>query len=143
MLNAYSDDDILLAPTHSALSEMIKLAEIYFSSHGLQFSTDPNPKKSKTKCIAWLLKPRPLLQLTLCGNPLTWVDKIVHLGITVTNQRNPLESDMDIKKARYVSRNIELNQEFHFSSSETKMMINDIYNSSWFGSVLYNLYDAC
>ena len=40
----YSDDDILLAPTHSALVEMIKLAEIYFSSHGLKFSTDPDPK---------------------------------------------------------------------------------------------------
>ena len=68
------------------------------------------------------------------------MDKIVHLGITVTNERNCLESDMNMKKARYVSRNIELNQEFHFSTSETKMTINDVYNSSWYGSVLYNLY---
>ena len=138
----YSDDDILLAPTHSALSEMIKLSELYFSSHGLQFSTNPDPKKSKTKCIAWLQKPRPLSQLTLCENPLPWVDSIVHLGITVTNKSDHLESDMKTKKARYVSRNIELNQEFCFSSAETKMTLNDIYNSSWFGSVLYSLYGA-
>ena len=47
---------------------------------------------------------------------------------------------MSIKKARYVTRNIELNQEFHFATAETKMRINELYNSSWFGSVMYNLY---
>ena len=82
------------------------------------------------------------MQITLCGNPLPWVDKIVHLGMTVTNKSEILEVDMNIKKARYVSRNIELNQEFHFSSSGTKIKINKVYNSSWFGSVLYSLYGA-
>ena len=64
----------------------------------------------------------------------------MHLGITLTNEKNILASDMGVKKARYISRNIELNQEFHFAAPETKVKINDIYNSSWFGSVLYNLY---
>ena len=50
-----------------------------------------------------------------------------------------MEKDMSIKKARYVAKNIELNQEFYFASSETKMTINNIYNSSWFGSVMYDL----
>ena len=136
----YSDDDILLAPTQSALEEMIKLAEIYFSSHGLKFSTDPDPKKSKTKCIAWLKKPRPLSPISLCDRQLPWVDKVVHLGMTLTSKSDILESDMSLKKARYVTRNIELNQEFHFATAETKMKINELYNSSWFGSVMYNLY---
>ena len=98
----YSDDDILLAPTHSALTEMIKLAEIYFSKHGLKFSTDPDPKKSKTKCIAWLQTQRPLPMIELCESRLPWVDKIVHLGMTVTNKSDIIESDMNIKKACYV-----------------------------------------
>ena len=85
-------------------------------------------------------KPRPLLQHTLCDRQLPWVNKITHLGVTITNERNALETDMRIKKARYVSRNIELNQEFYFSASETKLKINEIYNSSWFGSTLYNLF---
>ena len=55
-------------------------------------------------------------------------------SITVTNKSDPLESDMSIKKARYVSRNIELNQEFYFSTAETRMTNNEVYNSSWFGS---------
>ena len=136
----YSDDDFLLAPSHSALSAMINLAELYFSSHGLKFSTDPDPRKSKTKCIAWLQQPRPLAPIELCGRQLPWVDKVVHLGMTLTNTRDIINSDMNIKKARYVARNIELNQEFSFATSETKLKINELYNSSWFGSVMYKLY---
>jgi hypothetical protein len=136
----YSDDDLLLAPSHSALAAMIKLAEAYFSTHGLQFSTDPDHKKSKTKCIAWLQNKRPLPELELCGNLLPWVGKIVHLGMTITNERSILETDMNIKKARYVTKNIELNQEFYFASDISKLKINDVYNFSWYGSVLYNIY---
>ena len=47
---------------------------------------------------------------------------------------------MNIKKAKYISNYIKINQEFHFSSPETKLKINEIYNYSWFGSVLYNLF---
>ena len=136
----YSDNDLLLAPTYSALAAMIKIAESYFSVHGLQFSTDPDPKKSKTKCIAWLQNKRPLKELKLCGNNLPWVGKIVHLGMTLTNEQNILETDMSIKKAKYVAKNVQLNQEFYFATEETKLKINDVYNSSWFGSTLYNIY---
>ena len=41
----YSDIDILLAPSISALKSMISIAETYFTEHGLSFSTDPNPRK--------------------------------------------------------------------------------------------------
>ena len=44
------------------------------------------------------------------------------------------------KNGRFVSRNIELNQEFHFAAEETKLTVNDIYNSSWYGSVLWDLF---
>ena len=33
----YSVDDLLLAPTYSASAAMIKIAESYFSTDGLQF----------------------------------------------------------------------------------------------------------
>ena len=85
---------------------------------------------SKTKCIAWLRKPKTLPSFVLCGNQLPWVERVIHLGVTLTNNSNPIEVDMDIKKARYIAKNIEINQEFHFSSSETKLRINDIYISS-------------
>ena len=78
--------------------------------------------------------------MELCGRQLPWVDKVVHLGMTLTNKSDILDTDMNIKKAHYVARNIELNQEFHFASPETKLKINESYNSSWFGSVMYKLY---
>ena len=47
---------------------------------------------------------------------------------------------MNIKRARYIRKNIELNQEFHFAAPKTKININNIYNSSFFGSVLWNVF---
>ena len=82
--HGYSDDDLLLAPTISALRGMLQIFEEYCNQYGLKFSTDPDPRKSKTKCIAWLKTPRQLPRLTLCGNKLPWVDRINHLGVTLT-----------------------------------------------------------
>ena len=64
----YSDDDILLAPSISALQGMLNISESYADSHGLKFSTDRDPRKSKTKCISWMHSPRPLPKMRLCGN---------------------------------------------------------------------------
>jgi hypothetical protein len=89
---------------------MISIAESYFTDHGLSFSTDPDPRKSKTKCISWLKDKRTLPDIVLCGNKLQWVDKITHLGITITNKKDMVEGDMKVKKARYISRNIDRNE---------------------------------
>ena len=74
--------------------------------------------------------------MRLCGHLLPWVDKIVHLGNTITSQVDMVSPDMNMKKGRYIARNIEINQEFYFAALETKIKVNNIYNSSWFGSVL-------
>ena len=50
----YSDDNWLLAPSRDALQEMLVTCEEYAEEHNLIFSTDPNPTKCKTKCIAFL-----------------------------------------------------------------------------------------
>jgi len=96
---------------------MLKIAEKFFFEHGLRFSTDPNPIKSKTKCIAWPNKERLLPEKSMSGNPLPWVAKGAHLGVTPTNQPNILDTDMTRKNTRYVAKNIELNQEFFFASA--------------------------
>ena len=68
------------------------------------------------------------------------MNRVIHLEVTLTNDSSPTEEDMDIKKVRYISKNMEINQEFHLSCSKTKLTIYDIYNSSWFGSVIYDLF---
>ena len=50
----YSDDNWALAPSLTSLQDMILTMEEYAASHNLQFSTDPNPQKCKTKCLAYL-----------------------------------------------------------------------------------------
>ena len=134
----YSDDDLLLSPTLTGLQTMIRITEDYSQSHGLRFSTDPDPRKSKTKCISWMRVPRPLPRMILCGHQLPWVERILHLGNTLTNSVHIINEDMIIKNACYVVRNIEINQEFNFSAAETRLQVNQIYNLSWFGSVLWD-----
>ena len=113
--------------------------EEYAASHNLQFSTDPNPKKCKTKCLAYLKKPRELESMKLCNNPLPWVDTVKHLGITVTNTSDGCQKDTMSKRARYIQRSNELLQEFYFAHSDTKMKVNSIYNSHFSGSNCWDL----
>ena len=48
---AYADDLILLAPSRTAMVQMLKICDEYAEEFNLQFSTDPNPNLSKTKCL--------------------------------------------------------------------------------------------
>ena len=136
----YSDDSFLLAPSLDSLQEMLNICEKYAEIHNLRFSTDPNPNKCKTKCLAFLKKERNLSCLTLCGNPLPWVKSGKHLGNTLENAVNGMKLDIKTKRASYIAKNNELIQEFHFAHPKTKCKINNIYNSHFTGSPLWNLF---
>ena len=136
----YSDDNICLAPSLNALQEMLKTCEEFALSHNLRFSTDVDPQKCKTTTMAFLKRPRPLPDMILCGNPLPWTDKCKHLGINLENKTDGCEHDMKVKAAQYVGKNIELNQEFSFAHPATKIKLNQIYNSHFSGSPLWNLF---
>ena len=135
----YSDDNWLLAPSLSALQDMLRTCEEYAASHNLKFSTDPDPVKCKTKLMAFLSKPRDLPRLKLCGTLLPWVDKIKHLGNNITNCKERTQLDTKIKTARYINKNNSIIQEFYFANSETKVLVNKIYNSHFTGSQLWDL----
>ena len=47
----FADDLFLLAPSRTSAAMMLDTCEQYALQHNLQFSTDPNPAKSKSKCI--------------------------------------------------------------------------------------------
>ena len=136
----YSDDSLLLAPSLDALQEMINICETYANSHNLRFSTDPDPRKCKTKCLAFLQKVRPLPPMYLCGNPLPWVSTGKHLGMTLTDKIDGMKADILIKRAEYINKNNEILQEFYFSHPKSKIKVNSIYNSHFSGSCLWDLF---
>ena len=143
-LLGYSDDNFLLAPSREALQAMLAICEKYAASHGLRFSTDPNPKKSKTRCLAFLQKERNVRPVVLCGNDLPWVSSCKHLGNTIVTTASALagdirSQDVKIKRSAFINKNNELIQEFHFAHPKSVSEINMIQNSHFYGSVLWSL----
>ena len=142
-LMGYSDDNFLLAPSREALQAMLTICEEYAASHGLRFSTDPDPKKSKTKCLAFLQKERVVRPVVLCGNELPWVNSCKHLGNTIVSTASAAGDircqDIRNKRAAFINKNNEIIQEFHFAHPSTLAEVNKIENSHFYGSVLWNL----
>ena len=136
----YSDDNLLLAPSIYALQEMLKICEEYAALHDLKFSTEANPKRCKTKCMAFLKRQRELSDLKLSGNILPWVASGKHLGVTLDDKNDGLKHDMMRKRAQYISKNNEIMQEFRFCHPLAQFHINQIYNSSFTGSPIWNLF---
>ena len=137
----YADDLLLLCPSREGLQEMLTLAENYASDHKISFSTHHLPAKSKTKGMVFSHRelgwsPAPLM---LCGNPLPWVKDAKYLGNTISNIVDGLSKDVKIKRAMFIERNCDILQEFPFAHPSVKCRINRIYNSSFPGSVLWDL----
>ena len=112
----YSDDNLLVAPSKDSLQEMLKTCEEYASEHNLKFSTHINPTKCKTKCMAFLFKQRDPGVIELCGNPLPWVPGGVQLGNNINTNFEGMRQGIKVKRAAFIQKNIELNQEFQVPS---------------------------
>ena len=137
----YADDIALLSPTMDGLQNMIDTCEGYAKRHNLSFSTNENPSKSKTKCMAFLRESRTLKNMKLNGKSLPWVGSLRHLGTTLTSSHGSCTLDQDLleKRAMYIAKNNELGQEFFFAHPNTKIWINNVYNTSFYGAPLWDL----
>ena len=136
----YSDDNFLLAPSLHALQQMLIICEKYAADHSLKFSTDGNPLKCKTKCIAFGNKTENLPAMKLCGDPLPWVTEGNHLGVRIRSKDKSLSTDILSKRAQYIAKNNELNQELAFCHPYTRFHMNEIYNTSFSGSPIWDLF---
>ena len=119
---------------------MLQICEQYAAKHNLEFSTDPDPAKSKSKCVHFNKsqddKPAPV---KLCGRPLPWWDKVEHLGHWV-NYTGTQEQDCNTARASFIGQSNEILNMFEFASPQQKLAAVQLYCCAWYGSTLWDLY---
>ena len=77
--------------------------------------------------------------------PLPWVDSWPHLGNELyrfnlaTKAASNLDKDLEIKRRKFIGNYHSLKQEYGFSSSEVLLKLVNIYATSFYGSVLWDL----
>jgi hypothetical protein len=136
----YADDILLLAPTISALSEMLQICETFGKRHGLNFNS------KKTVCVHFHADAKceslsSLPVVTLNGETLVWCKTAKHLGHTLTCclQSN---KDINIKKGNFIACVNDVMTEFAFAHPYVKQRLLNIYGSSFYGSSLWDLYSV-
>ena len=138
----YADDLLLLAPNREAASVMLKLCEDFAASSNIMFSTDPDPKKSKSKALyvvgpkgAALTRPAPLL---LCGSPLPWVERAEHLGHTL-HQDGTMKQDCREKRVQFIDSSSKIREAFSFAHPMEQILAVEKYCTAVYGSNLWDL----
>ena len=137
----YADDMILLAPSRTAMKKLVLVCEEYASSHNLQFSTNPVPALSKTKCLYLCGLPNPTYPapLKLGNHELLWVEHANHLGHEL-QQLCSMDFDANIKRARFINDSVEIRELFKFAHPIQALQAVNVYASHWYGSMLWDLY---
>ena len=136
----FCDDLLLLAPTRDGMQLMLDTCQRFAGKHNLQFSTDPDPQKSKTKCIfvcGNAKKKQKPNNLLLDGKQLPWVESAVHLG-HVLHQSGTMEQDIRTKRARFIDESVEVRETFGFASPAEVLHAVKLYVGSHYGSMLWN-----
>ena len=137
----FADDLFLLAPSRTAAVLMLETCEQYAMQHNLEFSTDPNPDKSKSKCIYFTGKARNVVlpdPLHLRGEQLPWVSTVEHLGHTL-QQDCTMDLDARRKRASFIDKSSDIRDTFHFAHPEQVMKACQVYVSDAYGFMLYDL----
>ena len=137
----YADDILLMAPTRSAMQAMLNTCEAYAVTNNIMFSTDPDPSKSKTKCIfvigskRALVKPEPLI---LSGRELPWVESANHLGHEL-HESGKMDYDTKIKRATFIDSTVQVREMFKFASPVEVLAAFKVFSCSFYGCMLWDL----
>jgi hypothetical protein len=137
----FCDDILLLAPTRDSMELMLATCERFAQRNNLQFSTDPNPSKSKSKCIfvtgrsSNLAKPVPL---TLCGKDLPWVVSATHLGHEL-HESGLMDHDARVKRAQFIDKSTEIRETFSFASPVEILRAVKVFAGDLYGAMLWKL----
>ena len=137
----YADDLLLLAPSRSAMEQMLRICEVYAEEHNLEFSTHPDPSKSKSKCIfmqGHMKQPKPT-NLQLYGIDLPWVKTATHLGHELSEDCN-MEVDMKVKRAEFIRISTDIRESFNFAQPNQILQAVRTYCGSIYGAMTWSLF---
>ena len=120
---------------------MLDVASAFALEVGLEFSTDPNPAKSKSKAIfvigrhTGLQKPVPLV---LSGQNLPWVQHATHLGHEF-HENGTMEMDTGMRRASFIGRCLEVQEAFSFATPDDTLGAVKLYCGDLYGGMLARL----
>ena len=137
----YADDLILLAPSRTAMAMMLEICDSYAASHNLEFSTDPDPVKSKSKCIFMCGSMRNVsypAKVKLNGNDLPWVETGTHIGHELHQMCN-MDYDIKTKRAKFINSSNDLLEIFSFAHPDQILKTLSVYCGHCYGSMLWDL----
>ena len=138
----FADDIFLLSASRSGLQEMVNICQKFASSRNLKFGTNPDPSKSKTKCLMFSKKRVVSSQykcIQLDGNDLPWVDSVKHLG-HILQSDNSMHLDVAKKRGIFIGKTNSLLQEFGNVSPEIFLKLMNSFATSIYGSNLWDLF---
>ena len=137
----FCDDILLLAPTRDGMQLMLNICEDFPLRNNLQFSTDSNPAKSKSKCIFMIGKRKNLkkhVPLILAGKELPWVASATHLGHEF-HESGTMEHDTTVKRAQFISKSTEIRESFSFASPVEVLRAVKVFAGDLYGGNLWQL----
>ena len=91
---------------------MVRICQDHAIQNDLMFSSDPDPIKSKTVCIAFNCQNKETLQdIYLDGNKLPWKSSAKHIG-NYLNEDGTMNTDVKTKRAQFINTCMNQNDEF-------------------------------
>ena len=120
---------------------MLQTCEVYAAAHNLVFSTDPNPAKSKSKCLYMCGSMRNVsypTALKLYGTNLPWVETATHLGHELHQMCN-MDFDIKTKRAMFINSSTDIRDCFSFAKPDQILRATSLYCGHCYGSMLWDL----
>ena len=111
------------------------------------FSTDPNPAKSKTKCLFFSTSRSSdqVEQVVLNGDLLPWVGTAKHLGNYLSSKVNytlcstETKTDLLCKRATLFDKVHQVQQQFGYYDPQLVIKLLSIYSTALYGSTLWQI----
>ena len=128
-----------------AAQKMLNICEKFANENNITFSTNVDPKKSKSKALHFTghkptSSPSPV-PLILCQKELPWVHRCDHLGHSLTTDC-VMTQDCREKRAQFIDSSVKVKEMFGFAHPVEVMSAVEKYCTSWYGCNIWRLDSA-